>query len=128
MHEWRGGSLMLGVRRGFVDKISSGSGRVHHSDRYRRFSPERRRYSDIFSRRRNSMDFEERPIPVREYRGHYRRDSGSHGLFFFCLRQMNLFLASFIRHHYHQFPISCFRYKPQIWKNTSREQSQGSIC
>jgi hypothetical protein len=83
MHEWRGGSLMLGVRRGFVDKISSGSGRVHHSDRYRRFSPERRRYSDIFSRRRNSMDFEERPIPVREYRGHYRRDSGSHGLFFF---------------------------------------------
>jgi hypothetical protein len=75
---------MLGVRRGFVDKNSSGSGRVHHPDRYRRFSPERRPYSDFFSRRRNSMDFDESPVPVREYRGHYIRDSASHGLFSFA--------------------------------------------
>ncbi|KAK3126947.1 hypothetical protein QOZ80_7AG0565670 [Eleusine coracana subsp. coracana] len=33
---------------------------------------------DNFSRRRNSIDFEERSISVREYRGYYRRDSAAH--------------------------------------------------
>uniref|UniRef100_A0A804NRC0 RRM domain-containing protein n=1 Tax=Zea mays TaxID=4577 RepID=A0A804NRC0_MAIZE len=35
----QGSSSLLGVRRGFVDKSSSGRG--HHSDRYRHFSPDR---------------------------------------------------------------------------------------
>ncbi|AQK52553.1 RNA-binding (RRM/RBD/RNP motifs) family protein [Zea mays] len=35
----QGSSSLLGVRRGFVDKSSSGRG--HHSDRYRHFSPVR---------------------------------------------------------------------------------------
>ncbi|KAK3124900.1 hypothetical protein QOZ80_7BG0595820 [Eleusine coracana subsp. coracana] len=73
---WQGGSSMLGVRKGFVDKNCSG--RIHHSDRYRRFSPKRRPCSDNFSRRRNSMDFEERSVSVREYRGYYRRDSAAY--------------------------------------------------
>jgi RNA recognition motif-containing protein len=74
---WQGGSSMLGVRRGFVDK--NYSGRVHHSDRHRHFSPERRPFSDNYPRRRNSMDFEERHVPMREYRGYYRRDSAARG-------------------------------------------------
>lgn len=98
---WQGGSSMLGVRRGFVDKNSSG--RVHHSDRYRRFSPERRPY-------RNSMDFEDRPVSLREHRGYYRRDSAAHGSFSFAYTK--LFLSSFIPQYYHQYPIFCFSSKP----------------
>ncbi|KAL6639412.1 hypothetical protein ACP70R_023142 [Stipagrostis hirtigluma subsp. patula] len=73
---WQGASSMLGVRRGFVDKNSSRRG--HHSDRYRHLSPERRSYSDNLTRRRHSMDVEERPVSVREYSAYYRRDSAAH--------------------------------------------------
>ncbi|KAL6871545.1 hypothetical protein ACP4OV_014374 [Aristida adscensionis] len=73
---WQGASSMLGVRRGFVDKSSSGRG--HHSDRYRQFGPERRSYSDNLTRRRHSMDDEERSASMRDYRGYYRRDSAVH--------------------------------------------------
>jgi hypothetical protein len=86
---WQGGSSMLGVRRGFVDK--NYSGRVHHSDRHRHFSPERRPFSDNYPRRRNSMDFEERPVPMREYRGYYRRDSAARGLFSFSYTKITCF-------------------------------------
>ncbi|ONM21025.1 uncharacterized protein [Zea mays] len=71
----QGSSSLLGVRRGFVDKSSSGRG--HHSDRYRHFSPVRRSYSDNHSRR-HSIDVEERHTSVRGYRAYYRRDSPVH--------------------------------------------------
>ncbi|OEL14469.1 hypothetical protein BAE44_0024513 [Dichanthelium oligosanthes] len=73
-HSWQGSSSMLGVRRGFVDKNSSGRG--HHSDRYRHF--ERRVYSDNHSRRHRSIDVDERSLSVRGYRDYYRRDSAVH--------------------------------------------------
>ncbi|ONM06120.1 RNA-binding (RRM/RBD/RNP motifs) family protein [Zea mays] len=71
----QGSSSLLGVRRGFVDKSSSGRG--HHSDRYRHFSPVRHSYSDNHSRR-HSIDVEERHTSVRGYRAYYRRDSPVH--------------------------------------------------
>ncbi|XP_066397126.1 heterogeneous nuclear ribonucleoprotein Q-like [Miscanthus floridulus] len=75
-NSWQGSSSLLGVRRGFVEK--SYSGRGHHSDRYRHYSPERRSYSDNHSRRHRSIDVEERHTSVRGYRAYYRRDSPVH--------------------------------------------------
>uniref|UniRef100_A0A0A9D7S9 RRM domain-containing protein n=1 Tax=Arundo donax TaxID=35708 RepID=A0A0A9D7S9_ARUDO len=75
-HAWQGSSSKLGVRRGFVDKGSSGRG--HYSDRYRHFGPEIRAYSDSRARRHHSMGIEERPFSEREYRSYYRRDSPVH--------------------------------------------------
>ncbi|XP_062187246.1 uncharacterized protein LOC133890742 isoform X2 [Phragmites australis] len=72
---WQGASSML-VRRGFVNKSSSGRG--HHSDRYRHFGHERLAYSDNYARYHHSMDVEERPVSIREYRAYYRRDSAVH--------------------------------------------------
>jgi len=75
-NSWQGSSSLLGVRRGFVDK--SYSGRGHHSDRYRHYSPERRSYLDNHSRRHRSIDVEERHTSMRGYRAYYRRDSPVH--------------------------------------------------